>query len=60
MPEHLDAPFLPNYELAPDGSVPLNIDKMRKTLTKMALQKMKKPPKPPRADRRKHRKEKWY
>ena len=58
MPEQLDAPFLPNYELAPDGQVPLNIDKMRKTLTKMALQKMKKPPTRPHRTRR--RKEKWY
>lgn len=58
MPEQLDAPFLPNYELAPDGQVPLNVEKMRKTLTKIALQKMKK--RVPHRPRHRQRKEKWY
>jgi len=58
MPEELDCPILPNYELALTGQPVVNPQKMAKTLMKVAMQKMKQ--KRPLSHRRKLQKQKWY
>lgn len=57
MPEQLDCPILPNYELALTGQPVVNPQKMAKILNKLALQRIKKRP---MSHRRRLVKQKWY